>query len=72
MNEPVHIRLKFNDMVMSVCNTEDEIHKDAKFWLPWGAFHIVESFCKMNQIRQIDNKRVFGTLLAGRIIQLCL
>jgi len=69
-NETVHIKLKFNDMVMSVCDHRQQCHRAAKFWLPWENWPNIDAYCKMNNIKQIGNKRALGNLVAGRIIHL--
>ena len=66
----VHIELKFNGMIMTVSATEDKCHPKARFWLSWDNFPRLEAYLKMNQIEKIRDKKVFGILVASRIVQL--
>lgn len=66
----LHFILEFNDMVMSVCDSEEQCHEKAKFWLCWDKTPTLEFYMKLNGIVQIDNKKTFGILVASRIIQL--
>ena len=66
--EPVHIELKFNGMLMSVCDTVGECHPSSKFWMPWGKWPQLEMFLKMNKIEKVQDKKVFGILVAHSII----
>jgi len=70
VTETVHIDLDFNSMIMTVSDREDQCHPQAKFWLPWAEFPRVEMFLKINKIEKVTDKKVFGILVANRIIRL--
>ena len=68
--ETVHIELNFNQMIMTVSEREDQCHPKARFWLSWDKWPQIEMFCKMNQVEKVQDKKLFGILVANRIIQL--
>lgn len=57
-------------MVMTVSDDESQCHPKAQFWLPWENFSRLDAFCRMNGMQQVATKKVFGLLLASRIIHL--
>lgn len=71
MTDTVHFELSFNKMIMTVSDRKDQCRQDTRFWLPWENWTKLEMFLKLNQLEKVDNKKTFGILVAGRIVQLC-
>ena len=68
VDEVGHIKLNFNDMIISFAAKREQCHQEARFWMPWSNYTRLEAYLKMNKIAKIDCKKHFGKLVAGGII----
>jgi len=68
-NESVHIRLNFNNMIMSVCEEESLCHKEAIFWMRPSKLDDVDMFCMIHGIELIQTKEHFGLLVGSSIVK---
>lgn len=67
-DSPFHIRLRFNQKIMSVCDQRDQCLKDASFWLPFSNIDRVCVFMKISNIAKIQSNEHFTKLLAARMV----
>lgn len=57
-------------MIMSIAPKAEQCHPQARFWLPTQNIDRLEFFMKLNKIEKVVDKKVFGILVASRIIHL--
>jgi len=66
--EVVHIRLNFNDEIMTMADDRSQCHKDARYWLPSENMDRIDVYLRMNGLEKIQCSSHFTKLLAGRIV----
>lgn len=64
-----HMKLSFNNMILTVSDTEGECHANARFWMPVDNEARLLAYMKMAKIQNVSCKIHFGRLVNAGIVK---
>lgn len=64
----VHLQLDFIDAILSVCDTEQQCHPEAKFWFPLANLLRLQVYLKLSKIEKIQCMRHFTLVVKNGIV----
>lgn len=69
VRDVAHIKLSFNDMIMTVSEQSEHCHPQARFWFPLQNSDKLQAYCKVTKQAKVACKEHFGKLVACGIIK---
>lgn len=68
----LHIRLNFNNKVISVCDDRENCHPDATYWLPTENIDDFNKYLDEYGIEKVNSNSLLAKLLVRRIVVIIL
>lgn len=69
-SDTLHVELDWDgDSIITVSETKDEWHPEAKYWLPHDNVDRFLMYLDMNKMSKLECKKHLQRLIAGRIVQ---